>query len=70
MRYKELSEKDDKLKISLGVGDEVRMGKFRNRKATIKGFDKDKKNQPTVKTTKGEKKALTFDVEKLKDKDE
>ena len=39
---------------TLNVGDEVLTGKFKNRKTEIKGFKKDKHNQPVLKTNKGD----------------
>jgi hypothetical protein len=38
---------------SLDVGDKILKGKFKNSPATIKGFTKDKHNQPVLKTDKG-----------------
>lgn len=37
----------------LAVGDVIMKGKFKNSPATIKGFAKDKHNQPVLKTDKG-----------------
>jgi hypothetical protein len=51
----------------LEVGDEIKVGKFRNSKATVKGFKKDDHNQPVVKTDKGDKKAYSFRVSKLEE---
>ena len=47
------------------VGDMLLVGKFKNRKAIVKGFGKDKNNQPTVKTTKGEYSLYRFRVNKM-----
>jgi len=47
------------------VGDEVKVGKFKNRKATVKGFDTDKDNQPVLKTTKGDHKLFKPRISKL-----
>jgi len=47
------------------VGDEVKVGKFKNRKATVKGFATDKDNQPVLKTTKGEHKLFKPKISKL-----
>jgi hypothetical protein len=49
----------------LEVGDEVRFGKFKNRKAEIKGFKKDKHNQPVLKTNKGDVQLFKPRVAKL-----
>ena len=40
----------------LEVGDEVHVGKFRNRPAVIKGFSKDENDQPEVEIAKINKK--------------
>lgn len=39
---------------SLAVGDKILKGKFKNSPAEIKGFKKDKHNQPVLKTNKGD----------------
>jgi hypothetical protein len=39
---------------SLEVGDKILKGKFKNSPAEIKGFKKDKHNQPVLKTNKGD----------------
>lgn len=38
----------------LEVGDEILKGKFKNSPAKIKGFTKDKHNQPVLKTDRGD----------------
>jgi hypothetical protein len=43
---------------TIEVGDEIMTGKFKNSKATVKGFTKDVHNQPVMKTTKGDKKVF------------
>jgi len=48
-------------------GDELMVGKFKNRKATIKGFTKDKHNQPIAKTDKGDQQIFKGRVKKLMD---
>lgn len=54
MRAKEIiAEAESYQPPELSVGDEVSIGKFKNRKAEIKGFAKDKHNQPVLKTNKG-----------------
>jgi len=47
------------------VGDMLLVGKFKNRRAIVKGFGRDKNNQPTVKTTKGEYALYKFRVNKM-----
>jgi hypothetical protein len=67
MRYYEiLEDKKETLKpAELSVGDEVKIGKFKNRKAEITGFDKDDHNQPVLKTTKGDQKLFKPRISKL-----
>ena len=50
---------------SIDVGDEVKVGKFRNVKAIVKGFKKDDHNQPVLKTNKGDKKLFSLRLSKL-----
>ena len=50
---------------SITVGDEVKVGKFKNRKAEVKGFKKDDHGQPVLKTTKGDQKLYKPRVTKL-----
>jgi len=48
---------------NIEIGDEILVGKFRNRKATVKGFKKDAHNPPVLKTTKeDENKEIEVDV--------
>ena len=47
------------------VGDMILVGRWKNRKAIVKGFGKDKNNQPTVKTTKGEYSLYRFRINKI-----
>jgi len=47
------------------VGDEVRVGKFKNRKAEVKGFTTDDNNQPVLKTTKGDQQLFKPRISKL-----
>ena len=49
----------------LEVGDTLLVGKFKNRKAEIKDFDKDENNQPIAKTTKGDQKIFKPRIAKL-----
>ena len=49
----------------ISVGDQVMVGKFKNRKAEVKGFTKDKHNQPVLKTTKGDQKLFKPRISKL-----
>jgi hypothetical protein len=62
MKIKEL-----KLK-SINIGDEILVGRFKNRKATVTGFGVDDHNQPVLKTTKGPQKLFKPRIVKLMDK--
>lgn len=53
------------LAIPLKVGDEIMVGRFKNKKQTVKGFGTDDKGQPTVKTESGEHSLLPFRIKKL-----
>jgi hypothetical protein len=60
------AEKEDTLELpNIDVGDVVKVGKFKNRKATVTGFDKDSYNQPVLKTTKGDQKLFKPRISKL-----
>ncbi len=60
---------NDILKLpSIQVGDEILVGKFKNRKAVVTGFAKDENNQPVLKTTKGDQKLFKPRIVKLMDK--
>jgi len=61
-----INESKDTLKLpNIDVGDEVKVGKFKNRKAEVTGFDKDEHGQPVLKTTKGDQKLFKPRVSKL-----
>ena len=53
---------------TLKVGDEMMVGKFKNRKATITGFTTDKHGQPVAKTDKGDQQIFKGRIKKLMDK--
>ena len=55
---------------SLEVGDELLVGKFKNRRAAIKGFETDEHGQPVAKTTKGDQKIFKPRIAKLLPKDQ
>ncbi len=62
---------EDTLKLpDLEVGDVLMVGKFKNRKATIKGFTTDKNGQPVAKTDKGDQQIFKGRVKKLMKKDD
>lgn len=70
MRYREILEaSSDKELIlpTIEVGDEVKVGKFKNRKAIVKGFTTDDHNQPVLKTTKGDQKLFKPRISKLEE---
>jgi len=50
---------------TLEVGDIILIGKWKNRKAIVKGFGKDENNQPIVKTDKGDVQMFKFRILKL-----
>ncbi len=61
-----LKEDKETLKLpDMNVGDEVKVGRFKNRKATVKGFKKDDHGQPVLKTTKGDQKLFKPRISKL-----
>ena len=56
----------EKLELpDIEVGDEVKVGKFKNRKAEVKGFKKDKNNHPVLKTDKGDQAVFKPRITKL-----
>ena len=70
MRAKEfIVEADSYSPPTLNVGDRILKGKFKNSPAEIKGFTKDKHNQPVLKTNRGEVQLFKPRVTKLMDKD-
>lgn len=69
MRFYEFAKSSDTLELpTIEVGDTVMVGKFKNRKATIKGFTNDDNNQPVLKTDKGDQKLFKPRLVKLMDK--
>lgn len=67
MRFRDFQEGKTLELPSIEVGDEVLVGKFKNRKATIKGFSTDDHNQPVLKTDKGEHKLFKPRLTKLEE---
>jgi len=64
--YKEtIGEADSYSPPTIKVGDEVKVGRFKNRKAEVKGFTKDEHNQPVLKTNKGDQKLFKPRIVKL-----
>ena len=60
-----LLEDKETMTIKLKIGDTIKIGKWKNRSATIEGFETDEHNQPTVLTDKGEVNVLHFRLDKL-----
>jgi hypothetical protein len=56
------------LTVTLKVGDTVEVGRFRNVSTKIKDIKKDSHGQPVIVTSKGDKKVLTFRLNKLQPK--
>jgi len=54
MKIKEIITEESYQPPELEVGDKILKGKFKNSPAEIKGFKKDKHNQPVLKTNKGD----------------
>ena len=67
MRFNEAMKETYKLEIN--VGDIVLMGKFKNKKAEVEGFDFDDNNQPVIITSKGQRNLHPFRINKLMPKD-
>jgi len=66
LRMKINENKEDTLELpTLKVGDEIKIGRWKNRKATIKGFKKDKNNHPIMKTNKGDQQVFKARISKL-----
>lgn len=68
MKLAEIKGKTTLNPPSISVGDEVKVGKFKNRKAEVKGFKTDDNGQPVLKTTKGDQKLYKPRVTKLEPK--
>jgi hypothetical protein len=49
-------------------GDEIKTGKFKNKKAEVTGFDVDDHGQPVLQTTKGDQKLFKPRISKLEPK--
>lgn len=65
---KEVDEDNSYTPPRIDVGDEVKVGKFKNRKAEVQGFSKDDHNQPVLKTNKGDQKLFKPRISKLEKK--
>ncbi len=63
-----INEADSYTPPEIKKGDEVKVGKFKNRKAEVKGFETDDNGQPVLKTTKGDQKLFKPRISKLEPK--
>jgi len=70
MKLEELKDLESYQPPKIEVGDEVKVGRFKNRKAIVKSITKDKNNQPVLKTNKGEHKLFKPRITKLEDEKE
>ena len=70
MKLNELKDVESYQPPKIEVGDEIKVGRFKNRKATVKSITKDKNNQPVLKTNKGEHKLFKPRITKLEDEKE
>lgn len=50
----------DSVTVTVSVGDEILVGKFRNSRATINKIEVNASGEVTLKTSKGERNLLTF----------
>jgi hypothetical protein len=65
-KISEAEDPKDTLKLpDLNTGDTLLVGKFKNRRAEIKGFSNDEHNQPVADTTKGDQKIFKPRIAKL-----
>ena len=62
MKFNKVNEE-----YGLELGDEVLMGKYRNKRGIIKDFEFDKNNQPVIVTDKGKRAVYGFRVKKYMD---
>jgi hypothetical protein len=65
MRFREFANKNKLDLKPIEKGDAVLVGKFKNRKAIVTGFDTDDSNQPVLKTNKGNQKLFKPRLVKL-----
>lgn len=64
-RWLLIVENDSYTPPVIDVGDDVLVGKFKNRKAKVTGFKKDDHHQPVLKTSKGDQKLFKPRIAKL-----
>lgn len=65
MKINEIINEETYQPPSIDTGDEIKVGKFKNRKAEVTGFKTDDNNQPVLKTTKGDQKLFKPRITKL-----
>jgi hypothetical protein len=65
MKLSDLTEKETLDPPSISVGDEIKTGKFLNKKAEVTGFKKDDRGQPVLKTSKGDQRLFKPRITKL-----
>jgi len=65
MAWETIEEAESYQPPTINVGDEVKVGKFKNRRAEVKGFTTDKNNQPVLKTDKGDQQLFKPRITKL-----
>lgn len=63
--YQQFIGEAKSISIHLKVGDEIKVGRFKNRRAIIKSFKTDDHNQPVAVTDKGEQKILKCRISAL-----
>jgi hypothetical protein len=68
MKIHDITEAKSYQPPEISVGDTVKVGKFKNRKAEVKGFETDDHGQPVLKTTKGDQKLFKPRIAKLEPK--
>lgn len=67
IKHKEVNESDS-YTATIDKGDEVKVGRFKNRKATVKNITKDEHGQPVLKTNKGDHKLFKPRITKLENR--
>lgn len=65
MKINEFTDRDFLELPKIAKGDSIMIGKFKNRKATVKGFDNDEHGQPVLKTDRGDQKLFKPRITKL-----
>jgi hypothetical protein len=65
MKISDITKNNSLQPPRIDVGDMVFVGKFKNRKAEVVGFEKDKNGQPVLNTTKGNQPLFKPRVAKL-----